>query len=120
ITKMYAAVLEAQERAIEQVKPGVTMGDIHQSCIDTFLDKGYHHGDKGFIHGTGHGHGIDFHEFPYVRHGSQSVFEPGHVVTIEPGLYYPEIGGVRIEDVVVVTEDGCHNLTQYHKEYIIP
>ncbi len=120
IQKMYAAVLEAQERAIEQVKPGVTMGDIHQFCIDAFLERGYHYGDKGFVHGTGHGLGIDIHEFPYVRHGAQSVFEPGHVVTIEPGLYYPEIGGVRIEDVVVVTDDGCRNLTDYHKEYIIP
>jgi Xaa-Pro aminopeptidase len=119
IAKMYAAVLEAQERAIEQVKPGVTMGDIHQSCIDTFLDKGYHHGDKGFVHGTGHGLGIDIHEYPYVRRDSHAVFEPGHVVTIEPGLYYPDIGGVRIEDVVVVTDDGCRNLTDYHKEYII-
>lgn len=119
IAKMYAAVLEAQERAIEQVRPGVTMGDVHQSCIDTFLEKGYHYGDKGFIHGTGHGLGIDIHEYPYVRHNAPTVFEPGHVVTIEPGLYYPEIGGVRIEDVVVVTEDGCRNLTDYHKDYII-
>jgi len=119
IQKMYAAVLEAQERAIEQVKPGGMMGDIHKICVDIFLERGYHTGDKGFIHGTGHGLGLDIHEFPYVRHGSQTVFEPGHVVTIEPGLYYPEIGGVRIEDVVVVTEDGCRNLTEYHKEYII-
>lgn len=120
IAKMYAAVLEAQTRAIEQVKPGGIMGDVHQSCIDTFLEKGFHHGDKGFIHGTGHGLGIDIHEYPYVRHNAPTVFEPGHVVTIEPGLYYPEIGGVRIEDVVVVTEDGCRNLTDYHKEYIFP
>lgn len=119
IANMYAAVLEAQERAIEKVKPGVTMGDVHQSCIDTFLEKGFHHGDKGFVHGTGHGLGIDIHEYPFVRHNAPTVFEPGHVVTIEPGLYYPEIGGVRIEDVVVVTEDGCRNLTDYPKEYII-
>ncbi len=119
IAKMYAAVLEAQERAIEQVKPGVIMGDVHQGCIDIFLGKGYHAGDKGFTHGTGHGLGLDIHEFPYVRSKSASVFEPGHVVTIEPGLYYPEIGGVRIEDVVVVTQGGCRNLTEYHKNYVI-
>lgn len=119
IKKMYAAVLEAQERAIEQVKPGVAMGDVHQGCVDMFVGKGYHVGDKGFTHGTGHGLGLDIHEFPSVRSKNTSVFELGHVVTIEPGLYYPDIGGVRIEDVVVVTDDGCQNLTEYHKEYII-
>lgn len=120
IKKLYEAVLEAQTQGIQKVKPAVKMADVHQTCVDTFLNLGYHSGDKGFIHGTGHGLGLDIHELPYVKAGNETLFEVGHVVTVEPGLYYPEIGGVRIEDVVWVTEDGCENLTDYHKDYIIP
>ena len=121
IKKMYDAVYEAQTTAVKMIKPGVERSDVHQACIDIFLARGYHAGDKGFTHGTGHGLGIDLHEAPYVRGASEvsGVFEPGHVVTVEPGLYYPEIGGIRIEDVVWVTEDGNDNLTTYHKDYHI-
>jgi Xaa-Pro aminopeptidase len=73
---------------------------------------------KGFIHGTGHGVGLEIHEAPRVSTADEELV-PGDVVTIEPGLYYPEIGGVRIEDLVVVTEDGCRNLTRFPKEFRI-
>lgn len=120
IKSMYAAVLEAQTKCIEWIKPGITGRQAHQVCVDTFQRLGFDVGDKGFVHGTGHGLGLDVHEEPFLNATSQTELQPGHVVTVEPGLYYPERGGVRIEDVVAVTPTGCENLTNYPKEYIIP
>lgn len=121
VKKMYAAVQQAQEAAIAAVKPGVPGNEVHQICVDIFEKEGFVTGpESGFMHGTGHGLGLDIHESPYLAKSTPAPMEPGHVVTVEPGLYYPEHGGVRIEDVVLVTENGCENLTNYHKEYIIP
>lgn len=122
VQKMYTAVQRAQEAAIAAVKPGVTGGEVHKICVDIFAELGYESGtgERGFCHGTGHGLGLDVHEDPFMRSSYGDVLEEGHVVTVEPGLYYPEHGGVRIEDVVVVTADGNKNLTDYSKEYIIP
>jgi len=117
--KMYEAVLRAQTEAIAMIRPGVRCAAPHEKCVEIFLKQGFHVGDKGFTHGTGHGLGLDVHELPYVAKGREGVFEEGHVVTVEPGLYYPEWGGVRIEDVVLVTKDGCENLTNYPKEFVI-
>jgi len=117
---MYDAVVSAQIQAMNTVSPGTPLSTPHQKCVDLFLDRGYHVGDQGFTHSTGHGLGIDIHEAPYVSQNSKNVFEPGHVVTIEPGLYYPQLGGVRIEDVVVVTKDGFENLTRYPTRFVIP
>ena len=70
----------------------------------------------GFFHGSGHGVGLEVHEAPRVSTVDEEL-RPGDVVTVEPGLYYPEVGGVRIEDLVVVTEDGCINLTDFPKRF---
>jgi len=119
LKKLYATVLEAQTKAIAMVRPGVRFSVVHEKCVEIFLKRGYHAGNKGFIHGTGHGLGLDIHEAPYVSKGQIGTFEEGHVVTIEPGLYYPKLGGVRLEDVVRVTKNGCENLTEYPKEFIV-
>jgi Xaa-Pro aminopeptidase len=126
LQKMYDAVLESQEAALAMVGPGVNGRDVHQMVSDILHESGYEtllHDQKpgeplqrGFIHGTGHGVGLEIHEAPRVSTADEKLV-PGDVVTIEPGLYYPEIGGVRIEDLVVVTEDGCRNLTRFPKEF---
>lgn len=120
LIRMYDAVRIVQERVIAAVAPGVIGRDVHAVAATTFRELGYDVGDRGFIHGTGHGLGLDVHEEPYLNAASATALEPGHVVTVEPGLYYPERGGIRIEDVVVVTDNGCENLTEYPKAFVIP
>jgi Xaa-Pro aminopeptidase len=125
---MYDAVLESQEAALAMMGPGVNGRDVHKKVSDILHKAGYEtllHDQKpgeplqrGFIHGTGHGVGLEIHEAPRVSTADEELV-PGDVVTIEPGLYYPELGGVRIEDLVVVTEDGCRNLTRFPKEFRI-
>ena len=128
LQKMYDAVLESQEAALAMIGPGVNGQDVHKKVSDILHERGYKtlaHDQKpgeplteGFIHGTGHGVGLEIHEAPRVSVADEELV-PGDVVTIEPGLYYPEIGGVRIEDLVVVTENGSHNLTNFPKEFRI-
>ncbi|USZ68170.1 Xaa-Pro peptidase family protein [Halorussus salilacus] len=109
---------EAFEAALDALGPGVTGKAVHDAVCDVYEEKGYDtlrsdpSAETGFIHSTGHGIGLDVHELPRVSPDGGEL-EPGHVVTIEPGLYDPEFGGVRIEDLVVVTEDGYENLTDY-------
>ena len=126
--RMHDAVLESQEAALAMIGPGVNGRDVHKKVSDVLHEAGYEtlvHDQKpgeplteGFIHGTGHGVGLEIHESPRVSVADEELV-PGDVVTVEPGLYYPEIGGVRIEDLVVVTEDGSHNLTNFPKEFRI-
>ncbi|MFC1479244.1 M24 family metallopeptidase [Planctomycetota bacterium] len=125
LKKLYNAVKDAQEKAISMIKPGVCMGTVHNSVADHFKKQGYEtevKGDqlKGFIHSTGHGFGLDIHEHPGISGRNKSRFRKGLVVTVEPGLYYPGLGGVRIEDDVAVTGKGCTILSTYHKRWIIP
>ncbi|MCQ1534721.1 aminopeptidase P family protein [Methanosarcina sp. KYL-1] len=119
---MYEAVLAAQEKGLELVKAGVLASDVHNAVCDVLEAKGYdtyRSGAKaGFIHSTGHGVGLDIHELPGVGENG-TVLEAGNVITIEPGLYYPGIGGIRLEDMVLVTENGCENLTGLEKKFVL-
>jgi Xaa-Pro aminopeptidase len=117
--KMHAAVLEAQQRAIDMIRPGASGDTIHQRVQQVFVDAGFPTEKRdgtwvGFFHGTGHGVGLDIHESPRIARNGP-VLEEGIVVTVEPGLYYPGLGGCRIEDVVLVTGDGCRNFNRAGK-----
>ena len=120
--RLYDTVLEGQEIALSRVRAGVDGREIHGEVERLFESRGYETGAKngrmqGFFHGTGHGFGLEIHEPPRISKLSQ-VLVAGHVVTVEPGLYYPDLGGgVRIEDNVVVTESGCVNLTRLEKVF---
>ncbi len=120
--RLYDTVLEGQETALSRVRAGVDGQEIHGEVERLFESRGYETGAKngrmqGFFHGTGHGFGLEIHEPPRISKASQ-ILQAGHVVTVEPGLYYPELGGgVRIEDNVVVTETGCVNLTRLEKVF---
>jgi len=111
IVEMHSAVVEAQETAFRLIRPGANGSDVHQAVCDTLAEAGFKVGnDEGFIHSTGHGVGLEIHEKPGL--GLQdAVLEVGNVMTVEPGLYYKDVGGVRVEDMVVVTDGGCKNLT---------
>jgi Xaa-Pro aminopeptidase len=119
LTRLYETVKDAQDEAITQVRDGADGAKIHQGICDRFERAGYRTGlvngrMQGYFHGTGHGVGLDIHEAPRIsRNGS--ILREGQVVTVEPGLYYPGLGAVRIEDMVLVTKDGCRNLTNYPK-----
>ncbi|KKG13481.1 hypothetical protein DU34_03075 [Methanosarcina mazei] len=122
LKEMYETVFEAQKKALSMVKAGVQAAEIHTAVCDLFEARGYHtyrSGSKaGFTHSTGHGVGLDIHELPGVGESS-FILEAGNVITIEPGLYYPEIGGIRLEDMVLVTEEGCKNLTRLEKKFVL-
>jgi Xaa-Pro aminopeptidase len=117
--RLYDTVLAAQEEAIASVRDAADGQTIHSEVLRRFEQAGYKTGlingrMQGFFHGTGHGVGIDIHEMPRISK-SGSRLQTGHVVTVEPGLYYPDIGAARIEDMVLVTDDGCRNLTNFPK-----
>ena len=113
---------EAREAALAALEPGATGEEVHDAVCDVYEEAGYPtlrsdpETEVGFIHSTGHGVGLDVHERPRVSPDGGEL-KPGHVVTIEPGLYDPSVGGVRIEDLVVVTDDGYENLTDYPVEF---
>jgi Xaa-Pro aminopeptidase len=128
LQEMYDAVLESQEAALAMVKAGVNGRDVHNKVAEVLHEAGYKtnvhdQGDgkpltEGFFHGTGHGVGLEIHEAPRVSLADDELI-PGDVVSIEPGVYDPELGGVRIEDLVLVTEDGCRNLTGFPKRFVV-
>jgi Xaa-Pro aminopeptidase len=119
LKRLYQTVKDAQEEAIGKVKDGADGMKIHQGICARFDKAGYKTGlvngrMQGYFHGTGHGVGLDIHEAPRISR-TGSLLQEGHVVTVEPGLYYPGLGAVRIEDMVLVTKDGCRNLTEFPK-----
>jgi Xaa-Pro aminopeptidase len=124
---MWEAVLEAQQAGLDAVRPGANGRDVHFACCEVFKQHGYGslarpyrdiESDARFIHGTGHGLGLEIHEFPRISE-ADVVLEVGDVITVEPGLYDPRLGGIRIEDLVVVTETGCRNLTTLPKQFLL-
>jgi Xaa-Pro aminopeptidase len=108
LAKVYTAVLTAQERAIAAIRPGVEAKNVDAAARAALTDAGF---EKAFTHGLGHGIGLQVHEAPDLRASSTDVLRPGMVVTVEPGIYLPGWGGVRIEDDVLVTAAGCERLT---------
>lgn len=125
VERMWEAVREAQQLGVDMIRPGVNGRDVHLAICEVFKRHGYGslpkpyrdiQSDARFIHGTGHGLGLEIHEFPRVS-DVDLVLEVGDVVTVEPGLYDPRLGGIRIEDLVVVTETGCRNLTPLPKVF---
>jgi len=121
LKRLYQTVKDAQEEAITKIKDGADGMKIHQGICTRFEKAGYKTGMvdgrmQGYFHGTGHGVGLDIHEAPRISR-TGSLLQEGHVVTVEPGLYYPGLGAVRIEDMVLVTKDGCRNLTNFPKTF---
>ena len=96
------------------MRAGVTGVEVDKACRDVIGDAGW---ADAFSHGTGHGVGLEIHEDPRVTFSSAATLATGHVVTVEPGVYLPEQGGVRIEDTLVVTVDGCRPLTHAPKDW---
>ncbi len=115
VKEMFEAVLAAQQAALSRIRVGVTGSEVHEAVVAVFEEQGYKtEGGEGFIHSTGHGVGLEVHEEPSLSPRGREL-KKGQVVTVEPGLYYRDIGGVRLEDIVVVTRGGCKNLTRFPK-----
>jgi Xaa-Pro aminopeptidase len=127
IKKMFDAVVAVQELAESMMKPGVACKAIQEAAEKLFMERGYETSGKGkefafaqgFVHGLGHGVGREVHEAPHISRRSEDVLMEGDVVTNEPGLYYKGIGGIRMEDMLLITQDGCRNLTRSGKQFIL-
>ena len=112
---VYEAVLEAQLAAIAAVRPGVSVGEVDGAARKVLRKRGL---GRYFTHSTGHGVGLEIHEAPRLAAGQKAVLQPGMVITIEPGVYFPGKWGVRIEDMVTVTARGCDVLTPTRKDFL--
>lgn len=120
VRKMFHAVTQAQQTAFDLLQPGRNGNEIHQAVLQAFANEGFKTGKTyrklhGFFHGLGHGLGLDIHEGPRLGPLSSDTLKNGHVITIEPGLYYPQIGGVRLEDVAWINSRSARNLTKFEK-----
>ncbi len=111
----YEAVREAQQAAINTVRPGIRVGEVDAAARKVLRKTGL---GRYFTHSTGHGVGLEIHETPRVADGQREILQPGMVITIEPGGYFPGKWGVRIEDMVAVTADGCEVMTPTSKDFL--
>ena len=118
IRDMYATLQEAKHNAIARTRSGVSGADLYQGVVDFFKDHGYHSDTRGFVHNLGHGVGLQVHEMPTVGPAGGAL-EAGNVITMEPGLYYPDIGGVRLEDIGAVTAKGFTNFTKFTEDLVV-
>lgn len=116
VARMREVVAAAQAAGVAAVRAGVAARDVDAACRAVIEEAGW---GEAFVHGTGHGVGLAIHEDPRVARTSDATLAPGDVVTVEPGVYLPGHGGVRIEDTVVVTTDGCRRLTNAPKDFVI-
>jgi Xaa-Pro aminopeptidase len=121
VRRLYQTVWDGQKVAFGKVRAGTPTSAVHHAVQEFFKQQGYKTGRRhgrmqGFFHGTGHGLGLEIHEAPRMGEHSTGKLLAGQVVTIEPGLYYPELGGVRLEDVVLVASNGARNLTRFEKQ----
>jgi Xaa-Pro aminopeptidase len=114
--EIYNLVLKAQEAAEAGLRPGMTAREADALARDVIVEGGY---GENFGHGLGHGVGLAIHETPLLSPRSTAVIQPGMVITVEPGIYLPGWGGVRIEDIVLITENGAEVLTRALKDPLI-
>ena len=131
ITKLYEITRRAQDVGIKALRPGITGREVHELVEDVIWEAGYDTlrpgqqrsknggAPRGFIHGTGHGVGLEIHELPTVGRAGTTPLLTGDVVTVEPGIYLPELGGVRLEDMLVITETGSRNLTHAPRQLVV-
>jgi Xaa-Pro aminopeptidase len=110
---MVDVVTESQAAGVAAVRAGVACSDVDAACRSVIAAAGM---GELFVHGTGHGVGLEIHEAPSIARTSSDTLEAGQVVTVEPGVYVPGLGGVRVEDTVVVTDEGCYPLTHAPKD----
>lgn len=118
LLEMYNAVREAQDLGMTLVKHGALGSSVHQAVVDLFAEKGYGTNTSGFTHNLGHGVGLEVHEQPTLGPAGGAL-AAGNVVTVEPGLYYRDIGGVRLENTGAVTTAGFDSFTQFPREFIL-
>jgi Xaa-Pro aminopeptidase len=115
VRSLYAAVLEAQEAAMAAIRPGISAASVDVAARKVFKRLGL---EQYFTHSTGHGLGLEIHEMPRLGRGEETLLEAGMVVTVEPGVYVERLGGIRIEDEVLVTSQGAEVLTSASREFL--
>ncbi|MDQ3782489.1 MAG: aminopeptidase P family protein, partial [Actinomycetota bacterium] len=115
LRRLHQAVAESNQAGIAAVRPGATGHDVDEACREVLRR---YELEEAFLHSTGHGVGLQIHEAPSARRQSEDILEPGHVITVEPGAYLPGVGGVRIEDMVLVTDDGHRVLTESPRDLV--
>ena len=113
---MLDAVTDAQELGYQSVQPGVTASEVDSACRSHLERLGL---ADHFVHGTGHGVGLEIHEEPWINAQSSAILEEGQVVTVEPGVYRPGFGGGRVEDTVLITSSGARRLTSAPKDSLV-
>jgi Xaa-Pro aminopeptidase len=109
----FEAMLALQSRALEVMAPGISAADVELAVVETARGLGV---DDRLRHHVGHSIGLEAHEAPFLDRGDDAVLEPGMVFTVEPGIYFPDLGGFRHSDTVVITESGCRSLTEYPRD----